>query len=70
VGVVECNTLVETGLGIVGLFVLLVENGILGSGGPAAEAGVVVLGDTLVGFLRGSGSSALDGLGDVVGGVL
>jgi hypothetical protein len=70
IAIVRCLTLVDVGLGLVGLLVLLVDNGILGSGGAAGEAGIVVLGDTLVGFLGGSGSTALDGLGNVVGGVL
>lgn len=63
-------TLVSIGLNIVGLLVLLVDDGILSGGSAASEAGIVVLGDTLVGFLGGSGSGALDGLRDVVGGVL
>ena len=63
-------TLVDIGLGIVGLLVLLVDNGILGSGGAAGEACVVVLGDALVGLLGGFGTGALNGLRDVVGGVL
>lgn len=64
------RTLVDIGLNIVGLLVLLVDDGILSSGSAASEAGIVVLGDTLVGLLGGSGSGALDGLRDVVGGVL
>lgn len=60
----------EIGLGIVGLFVLLVNDRILGSGGTGGELGVVVLGDLLVGLLGSLGTGALDGLGDVVGGVL
>ena len=63
-------TLVGIGLNIVGLLVLLVDDSILSGGSAASEAGIVVLGDTLVGFLGGSGSTALDGLRDVVGGVL
>jgi hypothetical protein len=47
----------------------LVPNGILGSGGTAAEACVVILGNLLVGFLAGGSTGALDGLRDVVGGV-
>jgi len=47
----------------------LVSNGILGSGGTAAEACVAVLGNSLVGFLAGGSTGALDGLRDVVGGV-
>lgn len=60
----------EIGLGIVNLFVLLVNDGILGSGGTGGHIGVVVLGHLLVGLLRSFSTGALDGLGDVVGGVL
>ena len=63
-------TLVGIGLNIVGLLVLLVDDSILSGGSAASEAGIAVLGDTLVGFLGGSGSTTLDGLRDVVGGVL
>lgn len=41
----------DIGLGIVGHLVFLVENSVLGSGGSATQAGVAVLGDTLVGLL-------------------
>lgn len=37
---------------------------------PSAEAGVVVLGNFLVGLLGASVSRALDGVGDVVSGVV
>jgi hypothetical protein len=47
----------------------LVSNGVLGSGGTAAEVCVAVLGNLLVGFLAGGSTGALDGLRDVVGGV-
>jgi len=67
---VESITLVDIGLGIVRLLVLLVDNSILGSGGSAGQACVVVLGDGLVGLLGGLSSTALDGLRDVVGGIL
>lgn len=60
----------DIGLGIVGHLVFLVENSVLGSGGSATQAGVAVLGDTLVGLLRSCGTSALDGLRDVLAGVL
>ena len=53
-----------------GLLVLLVEDGVLGGGGAGADAGIAVFGDVLVGFLGGGGAGALDGLGDVVCGVL
>lgn len=60
----------DISLDVVGLLVLLVDNGILGSGGAAGEACIAVLCNALVGFLGGFGSGALDGLSDVVGGVL
>jgi hypothetical protein len=53
-----------------GLLVLLVDDGILGSGGTGAQLSIAVLSDMLVGFLGSLGTSALDGLGNVVGGVL
>lgn len=58
------------GLGVVGLLVLLVTDGVNGSVRTGAQLGVGVLGDVLVGLLGGRGTGALDGLGDVVGGVL
>ena len=64
------SLLVDVGVGVVLLLVDLVANGILGGGGTAAEGGVVVLGDLLVGLLGSGRASALDGLRDVVGGVL
>lgn len=63
-------TLVDIGLGVVGNLVLLVEDGILSGAGAGAQAGIVVLSDVLVGLLGSLGTGALDGLGDVVGGVL
>lgn len=50
--------------------VLLVAESIDGSVGTSAQLGIGVLGDLLVGLLGGSGTSALDGLRDVVDGVL
>jgi hypothetical protein len=61
---------VDIGLGVVALLVLLVNDGILGGAGTGADVGVAVLGDVLVGLLGSLGAGALDGLGDVVGGVL
>jgi hypothetical protein len=66
----ELHTLVDIGLSIMDLLVLLVEESVLGSGGTGGEVGVVVLGDFLVDLLGGGGSGALNGLGDVVDGVL
>lgn len=63
-------TLVKIGLSVVSLFVLLVDDGILGGSGTGAQLSIVVLGDLLVGLLGGLGTGALDGLGNVVGGVL
>jgi hypothetical protein len=57
-------------LGVVGELVLLVEGSVLGRGGTGADVGIIVLGDLLVGLLGSLGTSALDGLGDVVAGVL
>lgn len=53
-----------------GLLVLLVNKGILGSAGTGAQLSVVILGDLLVGLLGSLGTGALDGLRDVVGGLL
>lgn len=63
-------TLVDISLGVVGLLVLLVTESVDGSVGTGAQLGVGVLGDVLVGLLGSGGTGALDGLGDVVGGVL
>ncbi len=63
-------TLVDISLGLVRGLVELVSNGILGSGGTAADGCVVVLGDLLVGLLGSFRSGALDRLLDVVCGVL
>lgn len=64
------RTLVAVSLDIVGLLVLLVTDGVDGSVGTGAQLRIGVLGDILVGLLVGGGTGALDGLGDVVGGVL
>ena len=60
----------DISLGLVGGLVELVSNGILCGGGAGAEACVVVLGDLLVGLLGSLSTGALDGLGNVVCGVL
>jgi hypothetical protein len=49
--------------------VLLVNKSILGGGGTAAQGGVVILGNLLVGLFAGLGTGALDRLRDVVSGV-
>jgi len=54
----------------VALLVLLVDNSILGGSGTGAEACVRVLGDVLVGLLGCGSTGTLDGLGNVVCGVL
>jgi len=61
---------VDISLGVVAGLVELVSNGILCGSGARAEAGIVVLGNLLVGLLGSLGTGALDGLGNVVGGVL
>lgn len=60
----------DIGLGVVGCLILLVDNGILCSGSSAAQASIRVLGDMLVGLLGCLSTTALDGLRDVVDGVL
>ena len=60
----------DISLGVVAGLVELVSNGILCGSGARAEAGIVVLGNLLVGLLGSLGTGALDGLGNVVGGVL
>ena len=55
------------------LLVELVGGGVKSTGGTVGEgvlAGNVALGLLLVGLLGGGGGGALDGLGNVVGGVL
>lgn len=63
-------TLVNIGLGVMRLLVLLVDDRILGRAGTGAQIRIRVLGHLLVGLLGGLGTGALDGLGNVVGGVL
>lgn len=60
----------DIGLGVVLGLIELVTDGVLGSGGTGAEAGIVVLSDVLVGLLGSGSTSSLDSLSDVVGGVL
>jgi hypothetical protein len=64
------HTLVDIGLGVVGELVLLVDSGILSGAGPGGDVGIVVLSDILVCLLGSLSASTLDGLSDVVGGVL
>jgi len=64
------SLLVDIGSAVVLLLVDLVTDGVLGGGGTGAEGGVAVLGNLLVALLGGSGESALNGLRDVVGGVV
>lgn len=63
------SLLVNIGLAVVSLLIDLVGDGITSGLGTGGELRVVVLGHVLVGFFRGSGGGALDGLGDVVGSV-
>lgn len=67
---VQWPTFVDIGLGVVGQLVLFVNDSILSGGGTGGDVCVVVLGDVLVGLLGSSGASTLDGLTNVVGGVL
>jgi len=65
--------LVGGGRGVVLLLVELVAGGVKSTGGTVGEgvlAGDVALGLLLVTLLGGGGSGTLDGLGNVVGGVL
>lgn len=57
-------------LDIVRLLVLLVDYSVLGSAGTGAQLSIIILGNLLVGFLRCLGTSSLNSLGNVVGGVL
>ena len=52
------------------LLVLLIDDGVLSGTGASAELGIIVLSNLLVGLLGGLGTGALDGLRNVVGGVL
>lgn len=60
----------DIGLGLVVGLVDLVTDGVDSSVGTGGQLGVAVLGDLLVDLLGGTGASTLDGLGDVVDGVL
>ena len=62
--------LVDIGRGVVLLLVNLIADGILGGRGTSAEAGIVVLGNRLVGLLGRGAGGALDRVSDVVGGVV
>ena len=55
-------TLINIRLHIMKLLILLVRNRVDGSTRPSSQLGIGVLGDTLVGFLGGSGTGALDRL--------
>lgn len=60
----------DISLGIVLLLIELVTEGVLGGRGTGGHVGIAVLGDVLVGLLGSGGTSSLDSLSDVVGGVL
>lgn len=64
------HTLVDISLGLMAVLLSLVSNSILGSRGACAQACVGVLCDGLVGLLGCLRSGTLDGLSDVVGGLL
>lgn len=53
-----------------GNFVLLIDKSVLGGGGASGDIGIVVLGNLLVALFGGFSTSALDGLTDVLSGVL
>lgn len=63
------SLLVDISLAVMLLLVELVADGITSGLGTGAEGGIAVLGHVLVGLLGSSGTGALNGLGDVVGGV-
>lgn len=63
-------TLLDFGLVVMGNFILLIDKSVLGGGGTSGDIGIVVLGNLLVTLLGGFSTSALDGLTDVLGGVL
>ena len=63
-------TLVDVSLGVVAGLVHLVGDGVLGGRGARSDGRVAVLGNRLVGLLGCLSTGALDGLSDVVGGVL
>lgn len=60
----------DISLGVVLGFIELVTDGVLGGRGTGGDAGIVVLGDVLVGLLGSGSTSSLNSLSDVVGGVL
>lgn len=60
----------DIGLDIVAVLVDLVTDSIDGSVGTSAQLGIGVLGNLLVGLLGSSRAEALDGLSNVVDGVL
>lgn len=64
------HTLIGVSLGVVYRLVLFVDSGVLGSTCAGAEASIGIFGDVLVCFLGALVGRALDGLGDVVCGVL
>jgi hypothetical protein len=66
----ERRTFVGVSLDIMGRLVLLVDGGILGGSGSRPKACVGILRDVLVCLLGCSGASSLDGLRNVVCGVL
>lgn len=68
--VVLSQLLVSLGLVVVASLVDLVTKGVLASGQTSGNVDVAVLGNLLVGLLADTRGSALDGLSDVVDGLL
>ena len=64
------HTLVNIRLSLMRSLIELVSNSILSSGSAGAQAGIIVLGDRLVGLLGCLSTASLDRLGNVVGSVL
>jgi hypothetical protein len=62
--------LVDLSLVVVAGLLDLVAEGVLGGGDTSANGGLSVLGNLLVDLLAGARSGSLDGLRDVVGGLL
>lgn len=60
----------DISLGVVGSLVHLIANSVLGGSSTGSQACVRVLGDVLVGLLGNSSSGTLNGLRDVLCGVL
>jgi len=62
--------LVDISLGVVLCLVHLVSDSVLASTQTSSEGSITILGNVLVGLLGSGSTSTLNGLADVVGGVL